>query len=72
MKSTHAHIEFRYLPVLNGCDWNMKIRSLANFGMQNSIMAFIFEINQIFINYSYIDDMLPFWYQTRSQKHENS
>jgi hypothetical protein len=32
----------------------MKIGRVANFGMRNSIMAFIFEIDQIFINYSYI------------------
>ena len=44
---------------------------MANFRMGNSIITFIFQIDQIFIDYSYNDDMLPFWYQTRSKKHEN-
>ena len=35
----------------------MKIGRVTNFGMGNSIMAFMFQIVQIFINYSYNDDM---------------
>ena len=49
----------------------MKIDRVAYFEMGNSIVAFIFQIDQIFINYSYNDDMVSFCYQSRSQKHEN-
>ena len=44
----------------------MKIGRVANLGMGNSIIAFIFQIDQIFINFSYCFDMLSFQYQRRS------
>ena len=49
----------------------MKICRVANFVMWNSVMSFIFHVDQIVINYSYNDDLLSFWYQTRAQEHKN-
>ena len=38
---------------------NMKIGRVYNFGMGNSIMTFIFQIDLLFINYSYIIQCCP-------------
>ena len=38
----------------------MKIGRVADFGMGNTIMTFIYQIDQIYVNYSYNDDMF-YW-----------
>ena len=40
---------------------------MAKFGFGNSNMAFTFEIDNIFINYSYNVDTMSLWCQTKSK-----
>ena len=49
---------------------NMKNVRVANCGMGNPIIAFIFQIDQILNNNLYNDYMLSFWYETRSDNCE--
>ena len=44
----------------------MNIGRVANLRIGNSIMAFIFQIDEILINYPFNDNLFSFWYQTRS------
>ena len=49
----------------------LKIGTLANFGLGNSNMTLIFEIDNVFINYSYNVDTLSLGCQTRSENSES-
>ena len=48
----------------------MKFGMATIFGMANSILAFIFEIDAFFIKYSWSDDKVSKTYKERSQNNE--
>ena len=50
---------------------NPKIDSLTNSRLENSNMAFIFQIDNVLINYSWNADILSFGGQTISKYSEN-
>ena len=61
---THCHImtrnRFCLCKMIKNGPEGLKFCQIAKFGMGTSIICFTFEIDDIFIKYSCLDDMLSF------------